>query len=152
MPVENTFVLGQNVSSTCSLFGLQDVRYPEYLDLYPFMSETQEKPLVYRLYAVLVHYGRSSHSGHYFCYIKVLALLSQRMHEFMFLCFKTKTCVKLYLKKKTKHAHKKRGLKLRGCVSQASDGHWYQMNDNFVTITDIKSVLTKQAYVLFYIK
>lgn len=26
------------------------------------------------------------------------------------------------------------------------------MNDNFVTITDIKSVLTKQAYVLFYIK
>lgn len=40
------------------------------------MSETQEKPLVYRLYAVLVHYGRSSHSGHYFCYIKVLVLLS----------------------------------------------------------------------------
>lgn len=52
------------------------------------MSETQEKPLVYRLYAVLVHYGRSSHSGHYFCYIKVLVLLSitaavECMHGFM---------------------------------------------------------------------
>uniref|UniRef100_H3D5R4 Ubiquitin carboxyl-terminal hydrolase n=1 Tax=Tetraodon nigroviridis TaxID=99883 RepID=H3D5R4_TETNG len=82
----------------------KDVRYPEYLDLYPFMSETQEKPLVYRLYAVLVHYGRSSHSGHYFCYIK------------------------------------------------ASDGQWYRMNDNSVIITDIQSVLAKQAYVLFYIK
>lgn len=39
------------------------------------MSEIHERPLVYRLYAVLVHYGRSSHSGHYFCYIKVLVLL-----------------------------------------------------------------------------
>lgn len=73
---EDTCVLEQNVTLACCLFGLQDVRYPEYLDLYPFMSETQGKPLVYRLYAVLVHYGRNSHSGHYFCYIKVLGLLS----------------------------------------------------------------------------
>lgn len=54
------------------LFGLQNVKYPEYLDLHPFMSESKEKPLMYRLYAVLVHSGHSSTFGHYFCYIKVL--------------------------------------------------------------------------------
>lgn len=39
------------------------------------MSQTQGEPQVYGLYAVLVHSGFSCHAGHYFCYIKVLALL-----------------------------------------------------------------------------
>ena len=50
---------------------LQDVRYPEYLDMRPFMSQSQGEPQVYGLYAVLVHSGFSCHAGHYFCYIKV---------------------------------------------------------------------------------
>lgn len=56
-------------------FGHQDVKYPEYLDLRPFMSQSQGEPLVYGLYAVLVHSGFSCHAGHYFCYIKVQTLL-----------------------------------------------------------------------------
>uniref|UniRef100_H3D5R5 Ubiquitin carboxyl-terminal hydrolase n=1 Tax=Tetraodon nigroviridis TaxID=99883 RepID=H3D5R5_TETNG len=82
----------------------KDVKYPEYLDLRPFMSQSQGEPQVYGLYAVLVHSGFSCHAGHYFCYIK------------------------------------------------ASNGQWYQMNDSSVSISDIRSVLSQQAYVLFYIK
>ncbi|XP_056910937.1 ubiquitin carboxyl-terminal hydrolase 42 isoform X1 [Takifugu flavidus] len=82
----------------------KDVKYPEYLDLRPFMSQSQGEPQVYGLYAVLVHSGFSCHAGHYFCYIK------------------------------------------------ASNGQWYQMNDSSVSISDIRSVLNQQAYVLFYIK
>ncbi|XP_068161181.1 ubiquitin carboxyl-terminal hydrolase 42 isoform X2 [Antennarius striatus] len=82
----------------------KDVRYPEYLDLRPFMSQSQEEPQVYGLYAVLVHSGFSCHAGHYFCYIK------------------------------------------------ASNGQWYQMNDSSVSVSDIRSVLNQQAYVLFYVK
>ncbi|KAM8837819.1 ubiquitin carboxyl-terminal hydrolase 42 [Spinachia spinachia] len=48
----------------------KDVKYPEYLDLRPFTSQSQGEPLVYALYAVLVHSGFSCHAGHYFCYIK----------------------------------------------------------------------------------
>lgn len=57
---------------TSCFFALQDVKYPEYLDLCPFMSQSQGEPQVYGLYAVLVHSGFSCHAGHYFCYIKVL--------------------------------------------------------------------------------
>uniref|UniRef100_A0A8C7ZB12 Ubiquitin carboxyl-terminal hydrolase n=1 Tax=Oryzias sinensis TaxID=183150 RepID=A0A8C7ZB12_9TELE len=82
----------------------KDVKYPESLDLRPFMSQSQGEPQNYGLYAVLVHSGFSCHAGHYFCYIK------------------------------------------------ASNGQWYQMNDSSVSVSDIRSVLNQQAYVLFYIK
>ncbi|XP_023136194.1 ubiquitin carboxyl-terminal hydrolase 42 isoform X1 [Amphiprion ocellaris] len=48
----------------------KDVKYPEYLDLRPFMSQSQGEPQLYGLYAVLVHSGFNCHAGHYFCYIK----------------------------------------------------------------------------------
>uniref|UniRef100_A0A8C5G5K5 Ubiquitin carboxyl-terminal hydrolase n=1 Tax=Gouania willdenowi TaxID=441366 RepID=A0A8C5G5K5_GOUWI len=48
----------------------KDVKYSEYLDLRPFMSQTQGEPQLYGLYAVLVHSGFSCNAGHYFCYIK----------------------------------------------------------------------------------
>uniref|UniRef100_A0A672G7U7 Ubiquitin carboxyl-terminal hydrolase n=1 Tax=Salarias fasciatus TaxID=181472 RepID=A0A672G7U7_SALFA len=46
------------------------VKYPENLDLRPFMSESEGEPLGYKLYAVLVHQGRKSYVGHYYCYVK----------------------------------------------------------------------------------
>ncbi|XP_053772692.1 ubiquitin carboxyl-terminal hydrolase 17-like protein 6 [Desmodus rotundus] len=46
------------------------VDYPERLDLQPYLSQPNSGPLVYELYAVLVHAGRSCHSGHYFCFVK----------------------------------------------------------------------------------
>ncbi|GAB0202217.1 hypothetical protein GRJ2_002687300 [Grus japonensis] len=46
------------------------VKYPEYLDLRPYMSEAAGEPLLYSLYAVVVHSGVSCGSGHYFCYAK----------------------------------------------------------------------------------
>ncbi|XP_061519956.1 LOW QUALITY PROTEIN: ubiquitin carboxyl-terminal hydrolase 42 [Phycodurus eques] len=82
----------------------KDVKYPENLDLRPFMSQSQGEAQHYGLYAVLVHSGFSCHAGHYFCYVK------------------------------------------------ASNGQWFQMNDSSVTVSDIRSVLNQQAYVLFYIK
>uniref|UniRef100_A0A8C3X2V2 Ubiquitin carboxyl-terminal hydrolase n=1 Tax=Catagonus wagneri TaxID=51154 RepID=A0A8C3X2V2_9CETA len=47
------------------------VRYPERLDLQPYLSEQKAGALDYELYAVLVHSGWTSRQGHYFCYIRV---------------------------------------------------------------------------------
>ncbi|XP_058299523.1 inactive ubiquitin carboxyl-terminal hydrolase 17-like protein 7 [Hylobates moloch] len=70
----------------------------------PYMSQQNTGPLVYVLYAVLVHAGWSCHNGHYFSYVK------------------------------------------------AQEGQWYKMDDAEVTASGITSVLSQQAYVLFYIQ
>nr|XP_051688643.1 ubiquitin carboxyl-terminal hydrolase 17-like protein 6 [Oryctolagus cuniculus] len=46
------------------------VHYPECLDMRPYMSQQNGRPLDYVLYAVLVHVGLRCQSGHYFCYVK----------------------------------------------------------------------------------
>ena len=46
------------------------VSYPEFLNLRPYLSEPTGGPLPYALYAVLVHDGATSNSGHYFCCVK----------------------------------------------------------------------------------
>ncbi|KAK2521045.1 hypothetical protein Q9966_013183 [Columba livia] len=48
----------------------KDVGYPELLNIRPYMSQTSGDPVMYGLYAVLVHSGYSSHAGHYYCYVK----------------------------------------------------------------------------------
>ncbi|XP_040430453.1 ubiquitin carboxyl-terminal hydrolase 42 isoform X5 [Cygnus olor] len=48
----------------------KEVKYPEYLDLRAYMSQSIGEPLLYALYAVLVHNGINCHAGHYVCYIK----------------------------------------------------------------------------------
>ncbi|KAJ4950448.1 hypothetical protein NE237_027280 [Protea cynaroides] len=40
------------------------------LDLKPFVSGTYEGDLKYTLYGVLVHAGWSTHSGHYYCFVR----------------------------------------------------------------------------------
>ncbi|CAM9135114.1 unnamed protein product, partial [Bubo scandiacus] len=81
----------------------KDVAYPELLDIRPYMLEKGD-PVMYSLYAVLVHAGYSCHAGHYYCYVK------------------------------------------------ASNGQWYQMNDDVVRSSNIKVVLNQQAYMLFYLR
>lgn len=46
------------------------VHYPECLDMRPYMSQQNGRPLDYALYAVLVHVGLRCQAGHYFCYVK----------------------------------------------------------------------------------
>ncbi|NXS66687.1 UBP42 hydrolase, partial [Pandion haliaetus] len=82
----------------------KDVGYPEFLNIRPYMSQNNGDPVMYELYAVLVHSGYSCHAGHYYCYVK------------------------------------------------ASNGQWYQMNDDLVRCSNIKVVLNQQAYVLFYLR
>ncbi|XP_075031985.1 ubiquitin carboxyl-terminal hydrolase 36-like [Calonectris borealis] len=82
----------------------KDVGYPEFLNIRPYMSQNNGDPVMYGLYAVLVHSGYSCHAGHYYCYVK------------------------------------------------ASNGQWYQMNDDRVRPSNIKVVLKQQAYVLFYLR
>ncbi|KAM9222061.1 ubiquitin carboxyl-terminal hydrolase 36 [Leptosomus discolor] len=82
----------------------KDVGYPEFLNLRPYMSQKNGDPVMYGLYAVLVHSGFSCHAGHYYCYVK------------------------------------------------ASNGQWYQMNDDLVRSSNVKVVLNQQAYVLFYLR
>ncbi|XP_028760870.1 ubiquitin carboxyl-terminal hydrolase 23 [Neltuma alba] len=40
------------------------------LDLKPFVSGSYDGDLTYSLYGVLVHSGSSTHSGHYYCYVR----------------------------------------------------------------------------------
>ncbi|XP_043945603.1 ubiquitin carboxyl-terminal hydrolase 42 [Protopterus annectens] len=82
----------------------KDVKYPEYLNIRPYMSKSVGEPVIYELYAVLVHKGTHCHSGHYYC------------------------CVK------------------------NTQGEWIRLNDSLVSPVDIRSVLNRQAYVLFYIR
>ncbi|KAJ4845930.1 hypothetical protein Tsubulata_008414 [Turnera subulata] len=48
------------------------IRFPEILDLAPYMSGTSDKSPIYRLYGVVVHLDimNASFSGHYVCYVK----------------------------------------------------------------------------------
>ncbi|KAM9003346.1 ubiquitin carboxyl-terminal hydrolase 36 isoform X2 [Sarcophilus harrisii] len=48
----------------------KDVGYPEFLNIRPYMSQSNGDPIMYGLYAVLVHSGYSCHAGHYYCYVK----------------------------------------------------------------------------------
>ncbi|KAG9264600.1 ubiquitin carboxyl-terminal hydrolase 36-like [Astyanax mexicanus] len=50
----------------------KDVGYPEFLNIRPYMSQSSGDPVMYGLYAVLVHSGYSCHAGHYYCYVKKL--------------------------------------------------------------------------------
>ncbi|NXT73903.1 UBP42 hydrolase, partial [Zapornia atra] len=57
------------------------VEYAEHLDLRPYTSQTAGEPLLYSLYAVLVHRGDSCHAGHYFCYVKASNGLWYKMDD-----------------------------------------------------------------------
>ncbi|XP_075035759.1 ubiquitin carboxyl-terminal hydrolase 42 isoform X2 [Mixophyes fleayi] len=82
----------------------KEIKYPEYLDLRSYTSHPNGEPLIFKLYAVLVHTGLSCHTGHYYSYIR------------------------------------------------ASNECWYLMNDSAVSSVDLRTVLSQQAYLLFYIR
>ncbi|XP_057973797.1 ubiquitin carboxyl-terminal hydrolase 16 [Malania oleifera] len=50
----------------------KSIRFPEILDLAPYMSGTSDKTPIYSLYGVVVHLDvmNAAFSGHYVCYIK----------------------------------------------------------------------------------
>ncbi|GAV59241.1 LOW QUALITY PROTEIN: UCH domain-containing protein, partial [Cephalotus follicularis] len=50
----------------------KSVRFPEVLNIAPYMSGTSDKSPVYSLYAVIVHLDvmNATFSGHYVCYVK----------------------------------------------------------------------------------
>ncbi|XP_064006513.1 ubiquitin carboxyl-terminal hydrolase 42-like [Pogoniulus pusillus] len=57
------------------------VEFPLSLDLRPYMSQARGELCLYSLYAVLVHRGGGSASGHYFCYVKASNGLWYRMDD-----------------------------------------------------------------------
>ncbi|NXJ10622.1 UBP42 hydrolase, partial [Odontophorus gujanensis] len=59
----------------------KEVKYPEYLDLRSYMSQSIGEPLLYALYAVLVHSGVNSQAGHYYCFIKAADGLWYQMND-----------------------------------------------------------------------
>eukprot|EP00818_Percolomonas_sp_WS_P005386 CAMPEP_0117445630 /NCGR_PEP_ID=MMETSP0759-20121206/5902_1 /TAXON_ID=63605 /ORGANISM="Percolomonas cosmopolitus, Strain WS" /LENGTH=744 /DNA_ID=CAMNT_0005237827 /DNA_START=187 /DNA_END=2422 /DNA_ORIENTATION=+ len=56
------------------------IRYPEVLNLTPYMS-VQDDIQSYELYAALVHSGRTSGSGHYYCFVKTSADVWYKMDD-----------------------------------------------------------------------
>ncbi|XP_023803478.1 ubiquitin carboxyl-terminal hydrolase 42-like [Cyanistes caeruleus] len=57
------------------------VEYPEYLNLRPYMSDTAGEPLLYSLYALVVHSGDTCLDGHFFCYTKASNGLWYKMDD-----------------------------------------------------------------------
>ncbi|NXB45969.1 UBP42 hydrolase, partial [Leucopsar rothschildi] len=57
------------------------VEYPEYLDLRPYMSDTAGEPLLYSLYAIVVHSGDTCLEGHFLCYTKASNGLWYKMDD-----------------------------------------------------------------------
>ncbi|XP_020587943.1 ubiquitin carboxyl-terminal hydrolase 23-like [Phalaenopsis equestris] len=80
------------------------IEFEPTLDVRPFFSGVHEGELKYTLYGVLVHAGWSTHSGHYFCYVRTSA------------------------------------------------GLWYSLDDNHVSQVSEKTVLSREAYMLFYVR
>ncbi|KAL6552136.1 hypothetical protein OROGR_008290 [Orobanche gracilis] len=79
------------------------VKFPEVLNLSPFMSGMSDKYPVYHLYAVVVHLGmNAAYSGHYVSYVK------------------------------------------------GFQGDWFRIDDSRVSHVDLESVLSAEAYILFY--
>ncbi|RMC00744.1 hypothetical protein DUI87_22427 [Hirundo rustica rustica] len=63
------------------LLDIKIVEYPEYLDLRPYMSDTAGEPLLYSLYALVVHSGDTCLDGHFFCYTKASNGLWYKMDD-----------------------------------------------------------------------
>ncbi|KAL2348949.1 hypothetical protein Fmac_002949 [Flemingia macrophylla] len=80
------------------------IDFPLELDLQPYTisNENNDVPLKYNLYAIVVHIGFSSTSGHYFCFVR------------------------------------------------SSPNTWHKMDDSMVTEVSGESVLSQEAYILFY--
>ncbi|XP_033923670.1 ubiquitin carboxyl-terminal hydrolase 36 [Melopsittacus undulatus] len=66
------------------------VPYPEFLNIRPYMSENKGDPVMYGLYAVLVHSGYSCHAGHYYCYVKASNGQWYQMNDSMVRCSNVK--------------------------------------------------------------
>jgi len=51
---------------------MKKIAYQKRINIKPFLSsdENEEKTYFYNLYGVLVHWGNSSNSGHYYSFIK----------------------------------------------------------------------------------
>ncbi|XP_057783867.1 ubiquitin carboxyl-terminal hydrolase 17 [Salvia miltiorrhiza] len=80
------------------------IRFPEVLNLLPYMSGMGDKYPIYHLYAVVVHLGvmNGVYSGHYVSYVKNF------------------------------------------------QGHWFRIDDSRVSRVDLETVLSEEAYILFY--
>ncbi|KAL2999958.1 hypothetical protein AAZX31_09G186700 [Glycine max] len=85
------------------------IDFPLELDLQPYTIKVMEDlvaendvPLKYDLYAIVVHTGLSSTSGHYFCFVR------------------------------------------------SAPDTWHKLDDSMVTKVSVDSVLSQEAYILFY--
>ncbi|KAK7407160.1 hypothetical protein VNO78_08839 [Psophocarpus tetragonolobus] len=79
------------------------IDFPLELDLQPYtISNQNDVPLKYDLYAIVVHTGFSSTSGHYFCFVR------------------------------------------------SAPDTWHKLDDSMVTKVSADSVLSQEAYILFY--
>lgn len=128
---------------------------------------------MYGLYAVLVHSGYSCNAGHYYCYVKVspghsglgaagsgCAALQEALLQSPLACTGVLWAlargallvgaVPAGLRARRGPGHSPTPFSL--LLWQASNGQWFQMNDSVVSLSNIKTVLNQEAYLLFYVR
>jgi hypothetical protein len=59
----------------------KSINYPDQLTLDPYLSHKPQRPHSYSLYGVLVHTGSSTHSGHYFSFVRAANQLWYRCDD-----------------------------------------------------------------------
>ena len=114
---------GSGFSSSGSGKISSPVTFEEEMDLSPFMSRESAGQLVtYKLCAILVHEGASTHSGHYYAYAKGMDTPAG-----------------------AKGAERDGG-------GGGGGGSWWLFNDSYVRKVGISEVLGASAYILLYEK
>ena len=120
--------------------------FKDVLDLKPYLTEELQKQhtkMFSRLFAVIVHVGKNSHSGHYLAYVNYKPSYSH-----------THTIHRCKL-----HSYSNRFLSLsfpiffdsfHSYVRNISKNEWWKMDDARVSLVSSQEVFNAEAYMLFY--
>lgn len=93
------------------------LNFPLQLDLRPFVTEANESSVLYKLYAVLVHYGMMTTSGHYYCFVLAPSGRWYKMNDAMVCHSHFCRCCILYIETKATGMDVSVHFQYLGCLS-----------------------------------
>ncbi|PWA53488.1 ubiquitin specific protease domain protein [Artemisia annua] len=132
------------------------IQFGSTLDLKPFVTGPCDGDLKYTLYGVLVHAGWSTHSGHYYCFVRTssgmwYSLDDNRVYQVSekkvfeqkaYMLFYFKDRKNIPVKKTTEAAHQKEKIVMNGTPNGSSTPAEAQMKTNNGSVNGQKSLAT----------